>query len=391
MRPNPRVVIGIPILLAAILAGCGRQLSSLPLLNQKNERAIPFAEIYEERFRDNFKLEKTERLDVDGDGDDEWLVFYRFDPYETGNWANTPVHGIVYDAVPCEVPVIEEYRLPTPDNDYLSEGRIRVTLDDILAEPGKSGGIDELVVFGDGNVKTLSFYRFFDRRTNPCRRIEEGERGFQLLGLFRANASIERDGKVVVTKDRTVLERSQLAIQKKYLPREDLTIGETYLQPNGQLVFPAEQTVAFTFGLPEDPRDSPYPEKSVATFYLALGVNNEKAKSFLTDELQPAFENTTGLPIPVSQISHVLIYSLSYTPDPEAERAREDRFVEVVVAAVNKQGIRQAPRRVRWRLAAVPIPDRQDCEWRLAELVSVTAAVPEEPPAVAVFPVSAVP
>lgn len=383
MHLTGRHVVFILIIIATLLSGCGRP--ALALFRDERQDVIEFKELFEERYGDRYKLETVQRINVDADGDDEWIIFYRFDQYESGQWANTPIHGIVYDAIPCELPLIEGYRLPAPANDYLSEGGISISLEDVLAEPGKSGGTSELVVFGGGSVQTLTFFRFFDRRTNPCLPVEEGQRGFTSLGFFRANAGIQRNGKTIVTKDRTVLERSQLSIQKSYLPREDLSVGETYFEPDGRPVAPREQSVAFTFGLPQDPRDSPYPEKSVATFYLALGSNNDKARSFLVDPLQPAFETSTGLPIPASQVGHVLIYSLSYTPDPEAERLRQDRFVEVVAAAVDKNGNRQPPRRLRWRLMGVPIPERQDCEWRMAELVSVTALGPDESPEVAAW------
>lgn len=382
MRSDRRIILPIFLTLVAILAGC-RQLPTLAILDQRTTNAIPLREIFEEQTEERLLLEKTARLDVDGDGVDEWIVFYRFDPYQNIQWANTPVHGIVYDALPCDPPVIREYRLPTPANDYLSEGAISVELQEVLREPGKSGSVPELVVFGGGEVKTLTFYRFFDNRTNFCEPVQEGQRGFFLLGFFRA-ISIVRDGTTIITKDRTVFERSQLAIKKIYRPREDPSVGQTYLQPDGRLVPPSEQTVDFRFDLPNDPRDSPYPEKTVATFYLALGSQNDLARSFLTEELQSGFETGTGLPIPVSQVGRVLIYSLSYTPDVAAEKRREDRHVEVVAAAVDKQGRLYPPRRLRWRLVGVPIPQRQDCEWRMAELVSVTTASSTDiPPGVA--------
>lgn len=380
-QPDGRLLLLLCLVLAATLTGCQPR-SALALFEQKTTNAVPFREIFEERRDDRFRLAETVRLDVDSDGEDEWVVFYRFDRYETGQWANTPIHGVVYDALVCDPPIIREYRLPAPDNDYLSEAGISATLEEVLAEPGKSGSVPELVVFGSGEAQTLSFFRFFDNRTNFCDPPPEGQRGFVALGFFRATA-ISRDKAIVVTKDRTVFERSQLAIKKTYQPRDDPSVGQTYFQPNGLLVPPSEQTVDFRFRLPEDPRDSPYPEKSVATFYLALGRDNAKARSFLADELQAGFETETGLPIPASQVGRVLIYSLSYVPDVEAERRRDDRFVEVVVAAVDKQGNRLPPRRLRWRLVGVPIPERQDCEWRMAELVSVSALAPGEiPPAV---------
>ena len=85
--------------------------------------AIAFKEIFEERQADGMKVADTVELDTDGDTEAEWVVLYRYDPYlKEQEWANTPIQGIVYDALPCTPPIIQEWPLPSPDNDYLGEG-----------------------------------------------------------------------------------------------------------------------------------------------------------------------------------------------------------------------------------------------------------------------------
>lgn len=381
MRPTGRhASIFLLMLLGLTLAGCRISISNP--IGGTSSGSISFEEIFEHRTDDQYRVELSTALDVDEDNEDEWLVLYRFDPMEGNSWANAPIHGVMYDAVRCnDVPKIREYELPTPDNDYLSEGGLSVTLQDVLDGATKADQFpNELVILGPkAQLTNLAIYRFYDRRGSPCQPVDESERGFKLLGFFRANAGVWREGErgsIIVTKDRTVFERSQLAVRKTYTPKSDPTWGQSYLQPNGRLYPPDEQTVDFTYSLPRDPRDSPYPEKSVATFYLALGNRNEKSQSFLADPLQGSFP--TGLQLQPDDIGRVLIYSLSYTPNVDAERRREERIVDVVVAAVDKQGNRQTPRRIRWKLTGVPIPERQDCEWRLTELVSVTTLSPAE-------------
>ncbi len=356
------------LLLALLLLGCSGGLGS-------NKGSIRFEEIFEERREDEMRIAETVELDVDGDGEDEWLVLYRYDPTQgEEEWENTPIQGIAYDAVPCDPPLIHAWRLPFPDNDYLGEGEeITASMEDWLGSSDPHEAAEELIIEAPGPANTLSIYRFRDEIQNPCAPPDNTRQGFNLLGFFRANGRIERDetSGAITTYQRSTFERSQLAIRSVYQPRLGPT-GQTFLNDDGRVKAPDEQSVDFLFAPPELPTDSPYPEKAVAAFYLALGQDHARASSFLTDALANEFDTRLwGLDVPASQISRVLIYSISYNPDRTAELARQDREVSAVVAAVDHNGVRYPPRRVTWRLVGIPIPDEEDCEWRLAELKSV--------------------
>lgn len=363
------------LLLVIVLAGCS--------LVPGSGGAIRFDEIFEERRENENRVVKSEELDADGDGQDEWLVFYEFDPFEEEPWDNAPIKAVIYDALPCDPPILHTWRLPIPDNDYLGEGdRIDAFTQNWLdsADPGVA--TEELIIHGPGPANTLSIFRFDNDQPNfPCAPLDPNLQRFNLLGFFRADGRIlwdvqanEETGEVttlITTYRRTAYERSQLAIKSVYAPRQTPQ-GETYLDAQGETIAPQEQTVAFMFGTPAIPLDSPYPEKAVAAFYLALGIDNEGAQRFLTEELAAQFDQRTwGLDIPPSELSRVLIHSISYTPDVNEELAHLEREVTVVVVPVNQNNQQLAPRRLTWRLRGFVVDNPEDCEWRLAELLGV--------------------
>lgn len=368
MSGRPGTGWGLLLLAALLLAGCGRALpGSAP-------GEIEFAEIFEGRV-DALKIEKTIELDVDGDGQKEWFVAYRYDPTERNEWENTPIQAIVYDALPCNPPRIANWTLPFPDNDYLGEGEsVRATMVDLLADGTVEGQRqDELVIEGEGPVNTLSIFRFRDGEKQACDPLVGEGQGFDLVGFFRASGPIRLDAEAgsVTLFERAAFERSQLAIRSTFRPRLG-SRGESFLSADGQRVGPAEQSVDFLYGMPRSPLDSPYPEKAVATFYLSLGQNNERAKSYLTSDLAAQFDTRLwGLDVPVERVDHVIIYSLAYHPDRAAEAAHADRRVTLTVAAVDRDGNRGPAREITWRLIGIPIPDEQRSEWRLAEMEGV--------------------
>ncbi len=368
------------LLLLLLLGGC----SAVP---GAGKGAIDFEEIFEARRNDENQVVSTTELDVDGDSEEEWVVLYRYDPYLEEDWDNTPVQAIVYDALPCDPPLIHNWTLPFPDNDYLGEGaRIRVFLDDWLDSSDARETPEELVFYGEGPANTLSIYRFHDYNENfPCRPVDDSKQGFSLLGFFRSNGRIlwdvreNEDGSkttIVTTFQRTAYERSQLAIKSVYAPLET-AVGDTFIGANGRTIGPQEQTVAFMFGTPDEPVESPYPEKAVAAFFLALGAqgNNGRARELLTPELAQQFdERTWGLDLRPDQLNRVLIYSISYTPDRDAELTYLEREVSAVVVPVDTNNQRLAPRRLTWRVRGFyenPDDNPEDCEWRLADLIGV--------------------
>ncbi|GEM_PF-3993619 len=373
-------VVALALTVVVVLTQCTLRLPGGTGVTGSSEE-INLKNLIEERHPDDVRVIAVERMDVDGDDENEWLVLYRFDPAQGGNFGIAPAQGLLYDVVTCEFPEFVTYTLPTPANDYLAEGSVNVALDDFLDNADDPYSAPrEVIIRGDGPRKTLSIFRFRDEVRNPCVAPSTPREGFYLVGYFSANLRIERAGKDVVLWDRTAFERSQLAIRRLYRPAAGPR-GETYVDERGALFPPVEQSVDFAFGLPENPSDSPYPEKAVAAFYLYLNADKEKAKAFLMPELQPQFpEGRFGLPMSVSQVKQVFVRSVTYYPDAQQERARQDREVTVTVQAVPAGGGTGATCTVRWLVRNFEHPvegtptlaQRGDREWRLAQIQDVS-------------------
>ncbi len=384
----------IPVVILAILAVSLLQCESIggasPL---STSPSINMAQLIENRHPDRVDVSDVVEADFDEDGEDEWLIVYRYDPTQSGNFANAPSRAIMYDAVSCEFPDFVRYSVPTPDNDYLGESQVDVRRVDFLKTNDSFETQNEIVFSSLGGYrKVLAIYRFRDEQKNPCVAPTTPRAGFQLVGFFQSNFSIiaplSPENKRVTVWERTVFERSQLAVRRTYEPIENER-GETYLRDDGSLVPPVEQSVDFVFGLPRSPTDSPYPEKAVAAFYLYLNSNKEAAKNFLMPTLQENFENRHyGLPVPISQVAEVLVQRLAYTPDANAENLRQPREVTIDVL-VKPSGASKLTSpgvcSIRWRLesfqhepetvvegATPTVAQPNDLEWRLAEIVSVS-------------------
>lgn len=368
------------LLLVLFVTGCG----STPIAGTGQ---IRFREIFDSQ---ELSIENTQRLNLDHDSDNEWMVLYRYDETQNG-WGNTPVQGIVYDAAPCEPPLIHNLLLPFPNNDYLGEGRNnvdgRMIVSDLdrLKTSDPNEAPNELLIYDRGPVETLSIYRLNDQEQNPCKGPDPDKRKFNLHGFFRANGFIDweeptdTEPLTIRTYERTSYERSQLAIRSTYKPISNTSTNhnETFIVPGTErTIAPIERSIDFLYGQPASPQDSPYPEKSVAAFYLSLGQDNERARSFLHNPPDEAtFEDTSekwGLEIPPSQIQKVLIYSITYEPDIAKERAHETRNVTVKIQVVGQNGKKYDPRIVTWEVLGVPITEGDlDCEWRLKEVTDV--------------------
>ncbi|MCB9126940.1 MAG: hypothetical protein H6638_03345 [Ardenticatenales bacterium] len=387
------LVVGA-LLLLVLLAFTSCQGSAAPRLPGSGKGSIDFAEIFEKRGSDaeELRVVKTETLDVDGDTEEEWVVLYQYDPTLERNWDNAPVKAAIYDALPCTPPEIYSWELATPDNDYMGEGpNITAYLSNLLPSPKydavneKFDAVNELVIKGSSaNSQTLSLWRYHDESSRfPCDPVNPQQQYFGLLGFWRADVITldviepENEGAgdptaIVTTYRRTAFERSQLAIRSIYKPTTD-SGPTTFIGPNGRTLPPVEQGVAFIYGTPALPTDSPYPEKAVATMLLGIGQAE--------DAFMQRFFNGTTLEAPElwksalaralgvnswDDLEGVIIQSIAYQPDRNAELRHEPRAVRTTVVPVSKVWGRMPPREITWSVLGFTVENPKDCEWRIA-------------------------
>jgi hypothetical protein len=331
MSPSKKLSPLLWIVLSLAVAGCGQP-----------DTRLDFTKILPETQRP----QEVQLLDADGDGEDEWIVFYKFDLVEgTTGRKFSPIGGAVYDADHGDPPVVFPHELLLPDQVYLGEQNCVAEVRDLITtNDGK-----ELLVsnYAEENlVVDLSVFHWYDQDKDDLSKSPgEEQQGYECLGSFHGSGGITIDGSRVVVKERTE-ERSQLSRKNVYKVKEG-----SYFRLGGKELWPPEETsIEFTFGVPEDVAQSPYPEKIVLAFYLALGQDNSLAQTYLSET--SGLKNLVGSSnfgtfASGDQIQKVLVKRIIYTPDKEKEERHEPVVITVSVASVTSAREDQ-PRDVTW-------------------------------------------
>lgn len=245
-------------------------------------RVVSFDESIPSRLADNLTVQRIERVDTDGDGFREWLVFYKFDKFEEAEAvprrapSRAPTLGVIYDSDRGNPPVIFPYVLRTPDRDYLSEGAVdfeQVEITNLFKD-----NVPELLIWGNsGGLKTeLTIFRLGVPNSEPWDFPRDERPLYEVIGFFRGSGGVEFDAetKQVTVVDRGGFERSQLAVKTTY---ELNPVTGSYLSvPPGQsltaarLSAPSSAFIDFAVDPPQDIFNTPFPEKVVLAFYQAL-------------------------------------------------------------------------------------------------------------------------
>ncbi len=327
------------IVLSLVVAGC----SPVERLRQPDNK-LDFSKILPETKRS----QAVQLLDADDDGKEEWIVFYKFDLVEGATGREfSPIGAAVYNDDHGDPPVVFPYELHPPDRIYLGERNCIAEMRDLI--PTNEG--QELLVrcFAEEDLMVyLSVFHWYDRdREDLSKNPGEGRQDYECLGFFHGSGGITLAESKVIVKERTQ-ERSQLSIKNIHVIRDG-----SYFQPGGRELWPpVETSVEFAFGVPEDVAQSPYPEKVVLAFYLALGQNNPLAQTYLSEVSglkDKVGADSFGTAASGNQIQKVLVKRIIYTPDKEKEERHEPVRVTVSVASVTSDG-EDPPRDVTWEV-----------------------------------------
>ncbi len=301
-----------------------------------------------------YKVQEVDYEDTDGDGQEEWVVFYRFDLTD----GRSPYAGAVYDFDRGDPPVLFPYRLLPPDRDYLSEGAVQLKLDDIV-KLGEVKPVPE--IFVDGGTD-LTIFRHVPNSL-PWEFPRDEPRRYQVIGSFRGDGgvSFDKGSKTVTVLNRAGYDRSQLGVETKYALDEGRGSYMSAADPK-QLGAPASSQVVFATGMPADILDTPYPEKLVLGFYQVLAQKQPavKPEDFLTGQALIEYNRNNLLYFGFSDVSgdvsQVKITQLSYAPQVEAFEpsvsvlGEQPRFLTVSVAFEAQVGATttRTPQPVQW-------------------------------------------
>jgi hypothetical protein len=259
-------------------------------------------------------------VNIDGDGDNEWLLFYRYDVQKV-KAKQGPVGGVIFDAQfdpTSGASTLVPYKLLPDFRAGKGQG--------FLAEQGTpgyrtydsdgDGAADELAIFGYGNDPTfpmyLTVFRWQGGGTGKGYRVVTHLFGDG--GISVKQPEVGKSGPISTIIQKTRLnERSLLSKRAVYVRQAD---GYNL----------AEVSLDFTYGIPPNPY---YPEATVLAYYLLRnGGQADDASRLLVPEVnrQPLQASlvTSAPALPSSAFSvpsstdadeAALPLSLSYTGD----------------------------------------------------------------------------
>ncbi len=233
----------------------------------------------------NVRVCDVQRLDTDGDGFNEWLVYYQFDTNNATNWkqpcpGSAPMAAAIYDNDRGTPAILFPYKLQPPDRDFLGEGAISVDPQEIVPNYGVSttGEIPELIFKGYGSTQYMTIFKY-QKNTEPWQPPTDDIPRYQVLGSFSGTGGVvyRPEDKSVVVYDRGPFERSQLAIKYVY-KLHGAGANQTYMAEVGAPTLSAPVSSSIDFGIPA-PTDilrATYPEKIALAFYQALAKSTPK-------------------------------------------------------------------------------------------------------------------
>lgn len=349
-----------------------------------------------------YDLNYINRIDTDWDKDDlvekEWVVFYQYDvrtPEE--GLPRGPFGGAIYDSDRCRPPVIYSFELVPVSYDYLGQDSVYVGVENIIRykdplswdRTGQELDRPEVIIAGmtGGAVTDLNVFRKvgWDQECEPRREVQTGPEPYQtvtvpftyqVIGTFRGNYYVARNGATVTVVDRAGFERSQIVARRVYTP--DPATG-SYLVPAPQdpnkLVLREPDRVGLGFGpgRPDDTREVYYPEKTVLAFFLDLGGNSKRALSSQCQgkDTRDYHPEQFGLTLPLKDLKEVVVCELGYIPDIGGEQNHDPQRVRAKVVEVPEGGSRscELARSLECVVHAAPDPRAlpYGCEWCIQE------------------------
>lgn len=228
---------------------------------------------------------RIEEADWDGDGDNEWLLLYR---YNTPN-KRGPIGGVIYDAQVglqaghggLRLPTRPAFLIPYPLLPSSQTGEGFLGLKDIETRRYDADGDDrpdEIVFLGrayDGQVAFVSIFQW-----------QGAERGYLLVNHFAGDGGVEVSGETEPTKGEALYQGriDRVIVRTHTRDRSLLCRKEVYRRKAGETAFKREEPprLAFAYGTPDFPV---YPEGAVLAYYLALDAgDSKKAESCLLTE-----------------------------------------------------------------------------------------------------------
>ena len=255
----------------------------LQAISAISTRTVSFVTAIPQDLSQALQAELVRRHDTDGDGFDEWIVFYEYDLQ-----ARSPVQISVYDNDRGIPPIIFPYTLQNPNGEWMGQTATatdfelqNITQDNNGPTPENSD-LPELVVKGSGALSLFRFNRANKDIIPPNNPPSAVPARYESIGYFRGDSGValntELSTKPVTVKnqDRDNYGRSQLVVRYRYSLNPDNNYSSyyksscDYTRPETCVLNdPVLKTVDFHASPPQDIYASQYPEKIVLAFYAS--------------------------------------------------------------------------------------------------------------------------
>jgi hypothetical protein len=325
-----------------LLTACGQASYTPPNLSIHLPEIMP----------DEWEYMGGQHINTDGEGEREWVVFYRFDLACEGDQYGCPINAAAYRADDHKPPRLEPYDLCPPDDNYLCECECSAVMEDVLSGiPG-----DELII-RDKCGERITRQAIFN--------WDEIENEYVARGNFSGHCvKIASD---VVTVTQRQQDRAQLIKCHTYHPLGKQTY---YKSVQGEIVDAAECEYDFCAGEPEHVTLSPYPEKVVLAFYRHYN-EDETVLEYLSENgwenVERCESNRCGCTLPRREIKYVQVTDLEPEGESEAQGQQSAKAsVRAHVVCKRMDDSRGGEAEVRWLLV------QEGNRWKLDDVVVIS-------------------
>jgi hypothetical protein len=268
--------IGTLVVFTLLITRTNPETLILKVISLVARREVSFITAVPQELENTLEARIVDRQDTDGDGFDEWIVFYEYDLQSGAN----PVEVVIYDNDRGRPPVIYPYGLKAPNNAYLGETAesTSLSLRDVTNTMVNGQNLPEIVVKGTGRMGIFRYDPANKGLIAPPDMPSDNPPRYVPIGFFTGNGGVSIND---TTKDVTVVQRnsdarSQLSVRSIYALDPDT---RTYWAGfNAQtLAAPIMQTVDFFSDPPDDIVNTTYPENIVLAFYASTCAGQDKS------------------------------------------------------------------------------------------------------------------
>ena len=359
-RRCPLVAFLLPLIISVALTlptGCSPPEKDFPL---DLRQVIP----------ENWQPKRLEKINIDGDGETEWLLLYRYTSLPHRPWG-----GVIYDAQMEACPECPKVKIPDRPA-YLVPYRLLPDLG-----PGKGQGYlgekgcDFTLYDTDGDDKNdeLAIWGSIDRPTQLALFRWDGKKnGYRVIGFFYGDGGIKTE--LSQGKGTRI---AKVTVRTRLHDRNEICQKTVYQRREGDFTYELVEGPALAFLTDELPKLPCYPEAAILAYHLARR-REEKWESYITEKgvvsMQDFEQREEALAEALEKgqiicLDYPEAPSLSFTVEEEGGLAKIKPLNYADIETTLKAGNGQW--KVTWRVIKIsPERIKEDVFWKVDGIIS---------------------